>query len=105
MFRNGKYILAVDQSTQGTKGLIFDKQGKLIARADRPHRQIIDANGYVEHDPMEIMENTCAVSRDVIEKAGIDPEALKAMGISNQRETTVAWNKRTGKPEPGDPDG
>ena len=98
MFRNGKYILAVDQSTQGTKGLIFDKQGKLIARADRPHRQIIDANGYVEHDPMEIMENTCAVSREVIEKAGIDPEELKAMGISNQRETTVAWNKRTGKP-------
>ena len=93
-----KYILAVDQSTQGTKGLIFDAQGKLIARADRPHRQIIDANGYVEHDPMEILDNTYAVCTDVIKKAGIRPDEVRAMGISNQRETTAAWHKTTGKP-------
>ena len=93
-----KYILAVDQSTQGTKGLIFDAQGRLIARADRPHRQIIDANGYVEHDPMEILENTYQVCADAIKKAGISADSVLAMGISNQRETTVAWNKKTGNP-------
>ena len=63
------YILAVDQSTQGTKGLVFDRLGRLVARADRPHRQIIDENGYVEHDPMEILHNTLEVCADVIRKA------------------------------------
>lgn len=93
-----KYILAVDQSTQGTKGMIFDAAGKLIARADRPHRQIINDLGYVEHDPEEIFGNTLAVCGDVIEKAGIPAETIAAMGISNQRETSVAWNRETGKP-------
>ena len=92
------YILAVDQSTQGTKGLVFDRLGRLVARADRPHRQIIDENGYVEHDPMEILHNTLAVCADVISKAGIQPRQIAAMGISNQRETTVAWNKENGQP-------
>ena len=95
---NEKYILAVDQSTQGTKGLIFDRTGQLAARADRPHRQIIDANGFVEHDPMEILNNTYAVCEDVIRKAGISPGDVLAMGISNQRETTAAWNRKNGLP-------
>ena len=95
---NRKYILAVDQSTQGTKGLIFDDKGRLVARADRPHRQIIDDNGYVEHDPIEILHNTYAVCGDVVQKAGIEKSSILAMGISNQRETTVAWNKKTGQP-------
>ena len=98
MSANGKFILAVDQSTQGTKGLIFDSMGRLAARADRPHRQIIDANGYVEHDPVEILNNTYAVCSDVIRKAGIRPGDVLAMGISNQRETTAAWNRKTGLP-------
>ena len=66
-----KYVLSVDQSTQGTKGLLFDPSGKLIARADRPHRQIVNDLGYVEHDPKEILANTFAVCKDVILKAGI----------------------------------
>ena len=57
------YILAIDQSTQGTKGVVFDGQGTLVARADRPHAQKIDANGWVEHDPREILQNTLAVAR------------------------------------------
>ena len=73
------YILAVDQSTQGTKGLVFDRLGRLVARADRPHRQIIDENGYVEHDPMEILHNTLAVCADVISKAGIQPRQIAAV--------------------------
>lgn len=92
-----KYILAVDQSTQGTKGLLFDEQGILVGRADRAHRQIINDEGWVSHDPMEIRTNTLAVCRDVVEKTGIDKADIAAMGISNQRETTVAWNRETGK--------
>lgn len=93
-----KYILAVDQSTQGTKGLLFDGEGKMTARADRPHRQIINDKGWVEHDPVEIMKNTLGVCRDVVEKAGVDPADIEAFGISNQRETSLAWNKETGEP-------
>lgn len=82
--------MAVDQSTQGTKGLLFDPSGKLIARADRPHRQIVNDLGYVEHDPKEILANTFAVCKDVILKAGIPASEIAAMGISNQRETSAA---------------
>lgn len=80
-----RYILAVDQSTQGTKGLLFDEGGALVARADRPHRQIISPEGWVSHDPMEIRANTLAVCRDVVEKAGIDKGDIVGLGLSNQR--------------------
>ncbi|MCR5526652.1 MAG: glycerol kinase GlpK [Lachnospiraceae bacterium] len=93
-----KYILAVDQSTQGTKGLIFDEEGKLVCRADRPHEQIVNEKGWVEHDPIEILNNTIAVCRDVTEKSGIRKSDIVSFGISNQRETSVAWNKQTGRP-------
>lgn len=92
------YILSVDQSTQGTKGLLFDGNGKVLARAHRQHRQMIDHRGWVEHDPKEILRNTILVCRDVIEKAGIPSEKIRAMGISNQRETAAAWNRDTGEP-------
>lgn len=93
-----KYILSIDQSTQGTKALLFDDQGSLICRADRPHRQIIDERGWVEHDPEEIIRNTVQVAKDVVEKAGIDKADIAALGLSNQRETSVAWDRATGKP-------
>lgn len=93
-----KYVLSVDQSTQGTKALIFDEAGKMLARADLPHRQIINDAGWVSHDPEEIYQNTLKVIRMVAEKADIDPVEIACMGISNQRETTVAWDKNTGKP-------
>ena len=93
-----KYVLSVDQSTQGTKALLFDEPGDLIGRADRPHRQITNEYGWVEHDPEEIWQNTLGVIRDVIEKAGISKGDLAVMGISNQRETTVCWSRKTGKP-------
>ena len=92
-----RYILAVDQSTQGTKGLLFDETGALVARADRPHRQIISPEGWVSHDPMEIRSNTLGVCRDVVEKAGIDKGDIVGLGLSNQRETTVAWRRDTGE--------
>lgn len=93
-----EYILAVDQSTQGTKGLIFDGSGKLIAHCDRPHAQLINERGWVEHDPEEIYRNTLAVVREVTERAGVDKKRILAFGISNQRETVAAWNRRTLKP-------
>lgn len=93
-----KYILSVDQSTQGTKGLLFDEGGVLIARADRPHRQIVSDLGWVSHDLSEILDNTKGVCADVITKAGIDAADIVAFGISNQRETTAAWSKETGEP-------
>lgn len=95
---NSKYILAVDQSTQGTKGMIFDGKGILICRADRAHRQIVNDRGWVEHDPEEIIKNVFAVCSDVIEKSGIDKNMITAFGISNQRETTMAWDRTNGRP-------
>lgn len=91
-------VLAVDQSTQGTKSLLFDENGILIARADRAHRQIVNQMGWVEHDPIEIIENTIAVCGDVLAKAGIDAGRVAAIGISNQRETSLMWDRATGRP-------
>ena len=65
----GKYILSVDQSTQGTKGLLFDENCRLIARADKSHRQIVNEAGWVSHDLSEILENTLEVCRQVIRKS------------------------------------
>ena len=93
-----RYVLSVDQSTQGTKALLFDETGKLMNRADLPHQQITNESGWVEHDPEEIWQNTLQVIRDVTEKAGIDRNEIAVMGISNQRETTVCWDRETGKP-------
>ena len=92
-----RYILGIDQSTQGTKALLFDRQGALIARADLSHRQIIDNNGWVEHDPEEIYRNTIQTVKNVVEKAGIDKNLIAGAGISNQRETALAW-KKDGRP-------
>lgn len=93
-----KYVLGVDQSTQGTKALLFNDEGDLICREDLPHRQIVNEKGWVEHDPKEIMTNTLAVMQKVIEKAGIEKDAVCALGISNQRETALVWNRETGEP-------
>ena len=92
-----RYILGIDQSTQGTKALLFNEQGALTARADLPHRQIIDSNGWVEHDPEEIYRNTIQTVKNVVEKAGIDKNLIAGAGISSQRETALAW-KKDGRP-------
>lgn len=92
-----KYVLSIDQSTQSTKAVLFDEQGKLLQRADKKHKQIVDENGYVSHDPIEIYENTLYVIRQVVAEAGIHKDDVACLGISNQRETTVMWDKE-GKP-------
>ena len=93
-----KYVLGIDQSTQGTKALLFDEEGTLICRTDLPHKQYINEKGWVEHDPEEIYANTLAVVKNLVEKAGINKNDLAVLGISNQRETAMVWNRTTGKP-------
>lgn len=93
-----KYVLGIDQSTQGTKALLFDEAGKLICRTDLPHRQIIDNKGWVEHNPVEIYQNTVQVVKNLVEKAAVDKKDIQVLGISNQRETAVVWDRKTGEP-------
>ena len=90
------YILGIDQSTQGTKALLFDNRGELICRTDLSHRQIVNGKGWVEHDGEEIYRNTVQAVKDLVEKAGIDKSRIAGLGISNQRETAIAWNRETG---------
>lgn len=92
------YVLSIDQSTQGTKALLFDAAGALICRRDVAHEQIISADGWVSHDPEEIYRCTVEAVRQVIAAAGIAGDEIAALGISNQRETSVCWEKATGKP-------
>ena len=93
-----KYIISIDQSTQGTKALLFDESGSLIKRTDQSHEQIINEKGWVSHDPSEIYRNTIEVVKHLIEEAGIAKEKIAGVGISNQRETSLAWDKNTGDP-------
>ena len=92
------YVLGIDQSTQGTKALLFDDTGKLLHRADLLHRQIIDEKGWVEHDPEEIYRNTIGAVRLLVETSGIDRQKIQVLGISNQRETALVWDRATGQP-------
>ena len=92
------YVLGIDQSTQGTKALLFDEAGKLLCRADLPHRQIVNEKGWVEHDPEEIYQNTVGVVKLLVEQSGIDRREIRVLGISNQRETALVWDRLTGKP-------
>lgn len=91
------YVLGIDQSTQGTKMLLFDERGVIVERVDKPHRQIVDKQGYVSHDMKEVYRNVLDLFQSIIRIAGIVPREIKAIGISNQRETTVAWDEN-GKP-------
>lgn len=92
------YVLSVDQSTQGTKALLFDSAGSLICRRDVAHEQKINSRGWVSHDPEEIFRNTLESIRQVLNTAGINPADVAALGISNQRETSLCWERETGKP-------
>ena len=91
------YIISIDQSTQGTKALLFDQDGMLLQRKDLPHKQMINEKGWVSHDPEEIYQNAVQVVKNLVEASGISKESVKGIGISNQRETSLVWEKETGK--------
>ena len=93
-----RYVIGLDQSTQGTKAILMDREGEIIAKAFLPHEQIISAEGWVSHDGEEIFRNSVHVIRQLVEDAAINKNSVAAIGISNQRETTVAWDRETGKP-------
>ena len=88
-----KYILSIDQSTQATKVILFDETGKLVKRVDKAHKQIISEKGFVSHNPIEIYENTVNLVKELLEITKIQADNIVALGISNQRETTVMWDK------------
>lgn len=93
-----RYIISIDQSTQGTKALLFDKEGNLMKRTDKSHAQIINDKGWVSHDASEIYRNTLEVVGRLLEESGIDKSKIAGVGISNQRETSLAWDRITGEP-------
>lgn len=93
-----KYILALDQGTTSSRAIIFDHKGDIVKTAQNEFTQIYPKSGWVEHDPMEIWGTQSGVAREVLETAGIRPSEIAAIGITNQRETTVVWDKNTGKP-------
>lgn len=93
-----EYIISIDQSTQGTKALLFNKEGELCIRTDLPHRQIVNEQGWVSHDGEEIYQNTIQVIKNVLELANVSPDDVSGIGISNQRETAIMWDRETGKP-------
>jgi glycerol kinase len=93
-----KYIAAVDQGTTSTRFIIFDRTGHVVAVDQKEHKQIYPKPGWVEHDPLEIWERTREVIRSALAKAKCAVSDLAAVGVTNQRETTVVWDKNTGKP-------
>jgi glycerol kinase len=92
------YIGAIDQGTTGTRFMVFDHGGQVVANAYEQHEQIYPEPGWVEHDPLEIWENTKTVVKQGLEDANLAATQLEALGITNQRETTIVWDAETGKP-------
>jgi glycerol kinase len=93
-----KYILALDQGTTSSRAILFDRTGGSVGVAQKEFTQIYPKPGWVEHDAMEIWGTQSGVAREVLEKTGIRPEEVAAIGITNQRETTIVWEKATGRP-------
>jgi glycerol kinase len=92
------YLLALDQGTSSSRSIVFDATGRIVAQAQRELPQIYPQPGWVEHDPMEIWRGQLATAQDAIAQAGIQASDIRALGITNQRETTLVWNRKTGQP-------
>ncbi len=93
-----KYVLALDQGTTSSRAILFDKEAAIVAVAQKEFTQIFPKPGWVEHNPEEIWQSQIEVAREVVAKANIHPDEIAAIGITNQRETTIVWDKETGKP-------
>jgi glycerol kinase len=93
-----KYVAAIDQGTTSTRFIIFDHGGNVIAVNQKEHNQLYPKPGWVEHDPLEIWENTKAVMKSAMQESGLQSADIAAIGVTNQRETTVVWDKNTGAP-------
>ncbi|MGH4016338.1 MAG: glycerol kinase GlpK [Pseudonocardiaceae bacterium] len=93
-----QYVAAIDQGTTSTRAMIFDHDGRVVSADQREHRQILPRPGWVEHDPAEIWTNTREVAAGALARADLTPDDIAAVGITNQRETTVVWDRATGEP-------
>ncbi len=93
-----QHILALDQGTSSSRSIVFDAQGRIVAMAQREFRQIYPQPGWVEHDPEEIWQTQLATAQEALARAGLTAHDIAGIGITNQRETTVLWNRRTGLP-------
>ncbi len=92
------FLLALDQGTTSSRAIVFDREGAAVAAAQKEFRQIFPAPGWVEHDPVEIWQSQLQVAREVLARAGLEAAQLAALGITNQRETTVVWERAGGRP-------
>src|SRR5690349_16268959 len=92
------YVGAIDQGTTSTRFMVFDRAGTIVALAQREHGQIYPKPGWVEHDPLEIWRNTKAVIAAALDQRGLGAQDLVALGVTNQRETTLLWDRRSGAP-------
>ena len=92
-----RFLLALDQGTSSSRSIVFDTRGRIVAVAQREFRQIFPQPGWVEHDPQEIWASQLATAREALAKAGIGAAEVAAIGITNQRETTLVWNRRSGE--------
>src|SRR5688572_16319030 len=95
---NSKYILALDQGTTSLRAIVFNHEGNIVSSAQKEFTQLFPQSGWVEHDPAEIWSSQIAVAMEAIVKANLKPVDIAAIGITNQRETTVVWDKETGEP-------
>jgi glycerol kinase len=93
-----RYLLALDQGTSSSRSIVFDTQGRIVASAQREFRQIFPQPGWVEHDPREIWSSQLATAQEALREAGIAAIDVAGIGITNQRETTLVWNRRSGEP-------
>ncbi|HYR84879.1 MAG TPA: glycerol kinase GlpK [Terriglobia bacterium] len=93
-----RYVLALDQGTTSSRAILFDEEGNAVQVSRREFRQIYPQPGWVEHDPKEILATQCEVAREAVGRAGIRLKDLTAVGIANQRETTIVWDRQTGEP-------
>lgn len=93
-----KFVMALDQGTTSSRAIIFNKKGEIVAKSQNEFNQFYPQNGWVEHDPNEILFSVVSAMISVIRKEGINPEQIAGIGITNQRETTILWDKETGKP-------
>jgi glycerol kinase len=92
------HLLSLDQGTSSSRAIVFDAGGRIVASAQREFRQIFPKPGWVEHDPREIWESQLATAREAIARSGVAADRIAALGITNQRETTIVWNRATGEP-------
>ena len=94
----GNYILALDQGTTSSRAILFDREQNMIAVSQKEFTQYYPQEGWVEQDPMEIYSSQYAVMMEAVAQSGIDVQEIAGIGITNQRETTILWDKTTGRP-------